>query len=426
MADYRPGTPDQAAFLAELLEHGLLIASSVAGLYGRGSDFERVRVGVGELVTRSGAAEQPEQLRFPPVLPRRDLETVGYLKSFPHLAGSIFAFDGDERAANEQYERACAHEDWSEFQSISDLVLTPAACYPVYPAIAARGRLAPGGTTVDAGGAYVFRHEPSGDPARMQVFHQREIVRIGEPDAVLAWRDVWRDRAVSLLRELGLDARFDVASDPFFGRSGRMLAAEPARTGAEVRGRRTDRRPGADGCGLVQLPPGPLRLGLRNRAGRRHAAHTRHALASASSGSRSRCSARTGSSSKPGRPRSRDESRPSRREGRTTDRRMVHGAGRHLPQGRPARSQRALSGACLPDRDRERADPARHGAEPRGGRRPCQLLRAPRRLRDDGAGAGREHRAAARSEHADESRAQPSALGPCRRALLDPGVRFRS
>jgi seryl-tRNA synthetase len=225
MADYRPGTPEQAEFLAELLEHGLPIASSVAGLYGRGGDFEQVRVGVGELVTRAGAAEQPEQLRFPPVLPRRDLETVGYLKSFPHLAGSIFAFDGDERAASEQYERACAHEDWSEFQSISDLVLTPAACYPVYPAIAARGRLAPGGTTVDAGGAYVFRHEPSGDPARMQVFHQREIVRIGEPDAVLAWRDVWRDRAVSILRELGLDARFDVASDPFFGRSGRMLAA---------------------------------------------------------------------------------------------------------------------------------------------------------------------------------------------------------
>ena len=225
MADYRPGSPDQAAFLTELLERRLLIATSVPGLYGRGGDFEDVRVGVAELVTRAGAPERPEQLRFPPVLPRHDLETVGYLKSFPHLAGSIFAFDGDERDAAEQYERACAHEDWSEFQSITDLVLAPAACYPVYPAIAARGKLAAGGITVDAGGAYVFRHEPSGDPARMQVFHQREIVRLGEPETVLAWRDLWRDRAVSLLCGLGLDARFDVASDPFFGRSGRMLAA---------------------------------------------------------------------------------------------------------------------------------------------------------------------------------------------------------
>ncbi len=67
---------------------------------------------------------------------------------------------------------------------MTDLVLTPAACYPVYPAIAARGPLPPGGVTVDAGGAYVFRHEPSGDPARLQMFHQREIVRIGEPETV--------------------------------------------------------------------------------------------------------------------------------------------------------------------------------------------------------------------------------------------------
>jgi seryl-tRNA synthetase len=167
----------------------------------------------------------PEILRFPPLLPRRQLESSGYLKSFPHLAGSIFAFDGDEAQAHEQEERASRHEDWSEFQSQSDLVLTPAACYPVYPAVAARGRLAPGGVMVDAGGSYVFRHEPSGDPARLQMFHQRELVRIGEPDTVAAWRDAWRDRALELLRGLGLAADFDVATDPFFGRSGRMLAA---------------------------------------------------------------------------------------------------------------------------------------------------------------------------------------------------------
>ena len=57
------------------------------------------------------------------------------------------------------------------------------------------------------------------------MFHQREMVRIGEPDAVAEWRDTWRDRALELLRGLELDADFDVASDPFFGRSGRMLAA---------------------------------------------------------------------------------------------------------------------------------------------------------------------------------------------------------
>jgi seryl-tRNA synthetase len=225
MADYRPGTPDQAAFLAELLDRRLLLQTGVPGIYGRGAVFEDVCGRVGEMVTRAGAPEQPEQLRFPPVLPRRDLETVGYLKSFPHLAGSIFAFAGDEGQAAEQYERACKHEDWSEFQAMTELVLTPAACYPVYPEIASRGTLAPGGVTVDAGSAYVFRNEPSGDPARMQMFHQREIVRIGEPATVVSWRELWRERASALLRGIGLDAQFALATDPFFGRAGRMLAA---------------------------------------------------------------------------------------------------------------------------------------------------------------------------------------------------------
>jgi seryl-tRNA synthetase len=225
MAAFREASADQAELRAALLREGLLIETAVPGLYGRDGRFEAVREGVAAIVTRAVAPERPEQMRFPPLLPRRDLERVGYLKSFPHLAGSIFAFEGTEDEAREQFERASRHEDWSEFQAMTDLVLTPAACYPVYPAVGTRAALPAGGIVVDAGGAYVFRHEPAGDPARMQMFHQRELVRIGEPDAVALWRDGWRDRATQILSDLGLEVRADVASDPFFGRSGRMLAA---------------------------------------------------------------------------------------------------------------------------------------------------------------------------------------------------------
>jgi seryl-tRNA synthetase len=221
----REASPDQAQLLRELIDRRLLIETGVPGVYGRGEDFERVREAVAALVTRAAAPEEPEQLRFPPILPREQLERIEYLKSFPHLAGSIFSFEGSEEQAAEQYERACAHEDWSEHQHMTDLVLTPAACYPVYPAIAARGPLPAGGVVVDAGGAYVFRHEPSGDPARLQMFHQREIVRLGEPHLVQAWRDQWRTRALVLLGEIGLEVALDLATDPFFGRSGRMLKA---------------------------------------------------------------------------------------------------------------------------------------------------------------------------------------------------------
>jgi seryl-tRNA synthetase len=225
MAEFRPGTDDQTAYLQELVDAGFLIPSGVAGVYGRGAPFEEVRLAFEALVARVAAPDGAESLRFPPVLPRRHLEDVGYLKSFPHLAGTVFSFEGDEAQAAEQEARASEHEDWSEHQRMTELVLMPAACYPVYPAIAARGPLPPGGVTIDAGGAYVFRHEPSGDPARLQMFHQRELVRIGTADVVAEWRDAWRDRALELLRGLGLDADFDVAADPFFGRTGRMLAA---------------------------------------------------------------------------------------------------------------------------------------------------------------------------------------------------------
>lgn len=225
MAEFRPGTPEQAEFLDALVDAGLLIPSGIPGVYGRSAEFERIRGAFDAMVGEaSRAADAPERVAFPPLLPRRQIEEIGYLKSFPHLAGSVFSFKGGEEEAAEQEERAERHEDWSEFQSMTDLMLTPAACYPVYPAVAARGPLAAGGTTVDAGGSYVFRREPSGDPARLQVFHQREIVRLGEPETVAAWREEWRDRSVELLRSVGLDADFDVASDPFFGRSGRLLA----------------------------------------------------------------------------------------------------------------------------------------------------------------------------------------------------------
>lgn len=225
MADYRAASPEQDAFLAEILGAGLLIASGVPGIYGRSNAFEEVHSRLDQLITAVAAPDAAERLRFPPLVPRHQFETTGYLKSFPHLTGTVFGFEGTELQALEQHDRASRHEDWDEFQSMTDLVLTPAACYPVYPAIAARGPLPPGGVTIDAGAAYVFRNEPSGDPARLQMFHQRELVRIGESDAVADWRDSWRDRAIELLRGIGLEADFDVATDPFFGRSGRMMAA---------------------------------------------------------------------------------------------------------------------------------------------------------------------------------------------------------
>jgi seryl-tRNA synthetase len=179
---------------------------------------------VDELITHVCAADQAETPRFPPIIPRRILEKAGYLKSFPQLCGAVYSFRGKEAAALDLAERACRGDDWSQHLSMTDVVLVPAACYPAYPAMARRGRLPKAGLTLDLGGCYVFRNEPSGDPARLQMFHQREMVRIGEAEQVIAWREAWMARAKTIFEQTGLKATLAVASDPFFGRGGKLMA----------------------------------------------------------------------------------------------------------------------------------------------------------------------------------------------------------
>jgi seryl-tRNA synthetase len=225
VATYREASPEQAAFLTSLLDAGLLLDTGAAGLLGQGPVFDRVREAFTAAVTRASGADPVESMRFPPLTSRFQIEKNGYLASFPHLAGSVFSFAGNDAEALELEGRATRHEDWSEFQSMTDAVLLPAACYPVYPVVAARGPLPPEGVIVDTGSAWVFRNEPSGDPARMRSFHMREFVRIGDPDDVATFRDAWLERTLGLFGRLGLVAESEVASDPFFGRVGRMLAA---------------------------------------------------------------------------------------------------------------------------------------------------------------------------------------------------------
>lgn len=215
----------QAEFLRELFEARLLIDTGVAGVYGHSDAFEQIRERVAAVLAELARERGAVKLTFPPVISQRNLETTGYVGNFPHLVGSIYGFDGTEADAVALRSRATAHEDWSEFQSPTNMMLLPAACYPVYPAIAERGPLQPEGIFIDMGGTWVFRHEPSEDPARRQMFRQHELVRIGSPDTVTAWRVEWAQLGLELMQELGLEAEIENASDPFFGRHGRLLAA---------------------------------------------------------------------------------------------------------------------------------------------------------------------------------------------------------
>jgi seryl-tRNA synthetase len=212
---------DMHEFYAGLVDHGLLIPTGVQGAAGRGAVFEDIVEAFNGLVTRVSRPENPESMAFPPVINRSILERVHYLESFPHLCGAVYSFFGNEQESRQLAQTANKGEDWSGMLRMTDLTLSPAACYPVYPSISgtvsARGRLI---SVMN----WVYRHEPSPEPTRMQSFRMRELVRIGTADQVVEWRDAWVDRSLSLLLSLGLAAKTDVASDPFFGRGGKVLA----------------------------------------------------------------------------------------------------------------------------------------------------------------------------------------------------------
>jgi len=217
-------TTTEGQFLQDLVSSGHFLPSGEPGVYGRGMVFEDVRTRFDALVTRICAPDHPETPRFPPLIPRRTLETAGYLGSFPQLCGVVFSFKGNDASALALAEKAQRGEDWSSYLSPTGVTLVPAACYPSYPAVALRGPLPKGGVTLDLGGCYVFRNEPSGDPARLQMFHQREMVRIGAADEVFSWRETWMTRAKKIFEMTGLNATLGPASDPFFGRTGKLLA----------------------------------------------------------------------------------------------------------------------------------------------------------------------------------------------------------
>ena len=204
------------------LMDALFHPTGVAGVYGRRGAYEDVVERLAAFI--SGHREDgTEVMRFPPVMSRRTLERSGYLKSFPNLLGCMCALGGTERDIRAAVSAFEAGGDWTEGLEAGDLVLTPAACYPVYPIAARRGALPAGGLRFDVA-SDCFRREPSPHADRFQSFRMREYVCIGTPADVAAFRERWIVRARAMAARLGLPHAVEVANDPFFGKVGLMMA----------------------------------------------------------------------------------------------------------------------------------------------------------------------------------------------------------
>jgi seryl-tRNA synthetase len=213
---------DLAGARLEALGRSLFAKTASKGVHARTSLFETVVDALSALITKH---REPgtEVLQFPPVMSRRYVERSGYLQGFPHLLGCVCGLQGDDAEIQAAIGRFNAGNDWTNALSATDLVLTPAACYPVYPLAAERG-VVPGRALKFDVASYCFRREATYEVDRLQAFRMREFVCMGSPEQALDFRERWIARATAIAADLALPHSIASASDPFFGRAARLIA----------------------------------------------------------------------------------------------------------------------------------------------------------------------------------------------------------
>ena len=222
-------------------------------------------------------------------------------ESFPQLAGSSSASPATRREALELGRPRRTTRGLERVPDADRRGADPGRVLPGLPS--QRGRAARGGPAVDVGGATASGTSRRDDPARHADRSACASTCASARPTTVA------DVARRLARARRRAARRRSASTPSVVRERPVLRPrrqdarrQPARAGLKFERGLSDRRREADGDHVVQLPPGSLRRSTSASGRRTGKSRTPPASASASSASRSRCSARTGSTRRAGRP----------------------------------------------------------------------------------------------------------------------------
>jgi seryl-tRNA synthetase len=211
-----------AALRQRLLAAGVLAELGEPGMFALGGEFNRAFEALDALYVRTFADLNAESWRFPPVEPKSVFEKTDYVASFPQLTGSLSVFTGGNPEHAELLRVRAAGEPWEGHLEPAGLMMSPAACHPLYALLT--GSLPAEGRTFDVLGS-CFRHEPSPDPMRMQTFRMHEFVHAGTAESAANHRDQTAPQLVAMLESIGLEVDYVPANDPFFGRTGRIMAA---------------------------------------------------------------------------------------------------------------------------------------------------------------------------------------------------------
>lgn len=192
------------------------------GVVARGGDFLRLLDRLDSLLANIGTTLFAADVRaYNSLVPTDWLRRAGYFSSFPHSVTFAMHLTEDMDSID-NFAKRNRDAEKIEFESFDELTnpeycLSPAVCYHTY------GELE--GTTIDKTGLKTvtaagrcFRYESKNitDLDRLWEFSMREIIFVGEKEKVLTARSRAMGLIWNLIEQLGLQARLETASDPFF------------------------------------------------------------------------------------------------------------------------------------------------------------------------------------------------------------------
>lgn len=155
--------------------------------------------------------------QFPTFIQAQELQKLDYFKSFPHLITFPATLaDADENLNKFIDGERCDTKGEVHLTQTSPICdcLTPAACYHFY--IHHQGQNLSESKFLTTR-AQCYRREKYYAPLQRQwCFNMREVVALGEYQAVKSFLAEYRTRAQALWSRLGLNVGWEFATDPFF------------------------------------------------------------------------------------------------------------------------------------------------------------------------------------------------------------------
>jgi seryl-tRNA synthetase len=193
------------------------------GLVALRGDTLRLYRSLEEMVRLVASRETAEEWQVPPALSFETLARADYFASFPQWLTAAAHLDASEAVLEQVAGAADPAAAAVSALRPSATALQPAVCYHVYAALAGTTAGVPRRCTASG---TCWRHE-AGRFAPLErgwAFTMRELVCLGTPQDVAAFRTRGIDAAVALARQLELRPTLVQASDPFFAPSTRGRA----------------------------------------------------------------------------------------------------------------------------------------------------------------------------------------------------------